>query len=108
MGIYIKNGTAPDGPSLCETCSRAFVARGYRESEIIVVCQAMEPERRISFRVRECSRYTDKTRQTIYEMEKIALVLDPKEIRREAGFLPLDEVSKRDENVELILDGNLK
>jgi hypothetical protein len=106
MDIYVKNGTPLDGPSLCETCTRAFIARGHRECEIVVVCQAMDPERLINFRVRDCTRYTDKTGQTIYEMEKIALILDPKEIKRVAGFSVLDEVSNEGERIELILDRN--
>jgi hypothetical protein len=35
MGIYVKNGTPVNGPSLCESCSRAFSARGYGETELV-------------------------------------------------------------------------
>ena len=102
MSVYVKNGTPLDRPSLCETCSRAFIARGYRESEMIVVCQATDPDRQVDFRVRDCSRHTDKTGQTIYEMEKIAIVVDPKMSKREAGFLK--PAAANEAEIELVLD----
>jgi len=55
MGIYVKNGTPVNGPSMCESCSRGFIARGYSETELVVVCQALWPERRIHFPVRACT-----------------------------------------------------
>ena len=108
MDIYIKNGTPLDGPSLCETCSRGFVARGYRESEITVVCQALYPERRMRFPVRICTGYIEKNRQTIREMEEIALVLDRSVFKRDVGFVCVDESDNGTEKIELILDKNMK
>ncbi len=40
MGIHVKNGTPMHGPSLCETCVR-LMSKGFRESEILVVCGAV-------------------------------------------------------------------
>jgi hypothetical protein len=37
MSFNVKNGTPMHGPSLCETCERAHIVRGYRESELLVV-----------------------------------------------------------------------
>jgi hypothetical protein len=87
MSVRVKNGTPLYGPSLCETCSYGCVTRGYRESEEVVVCQATSPERRIRFRVRDCSRYLDRTKDTLYDMRKIALSISPKGNNRHAGFL---------------------
>ena len=106
MDLYVKHGTRLDGPSLCETCSRSFIARSIRESDVLVVCQALYPERRIRFRVRECSEYLDKGNLTLRQMEEIAWALIPRGSKRAAGFQPPHEV-KEDQAVELILEENL-
>jgi hypothetical protein len=97
MGVHVKNGTPLDGQSLCETCTHACINRGYRESEEVVVCQVTTPERRIRFRVRECTRYINNVSQTLYEMKKIAWVIAPKGSNRHAGFLRPGEA---DQNVD--------
>ena len=106
MRVYIRNGTPLDGPSLCETCSLAYLTRGYRQGEEIVVCRAVEPALRLSFRVRECSLYTDKARQTLWEMERIAWTLAPRGSKRQAGFLPPGQVMQEQQETELILDND--
>lgn len=103
MGFNIKNGN-PAGASLCETCSRGFIARGYRESELVVMCQALWPERRIEFRVRTCSGYVEMNEPTRKEMEEIALVLDRVVLKRDAGFVPIGEPAKNDDSAEGIVD----
>ena len=104
MGIHVKKGTPLHGESLCTTCTHAHIAKGYRESEEVVVCQATSPELRISFRVRECSRYTETRRQTLYEMEKIAWVLQSRGPKRKAGFLSPKERLESEDEIELILN----
>jgi hypothetical protein len=104
MDIYIKNGTPVDGASLCETCSRGFIARGYRETELVVVCQALYPERRMRFPVRICSGYIEKNKPSIREMEEIAVVLDRVALKRDAGFVRIEAPGKDGEKIELILD----
>jgi hypothetical protein len=106
MDIYVKNGSPLDGPSLCETCSRGFIARGYRESEMTVVCQALYPERRMQFPVRVCTGYIEKNKPTIREMEEMALILGRVALKRDAGFVRVGEPGKDDEKIELILDSN--
>lgn len=106
MGINVKNGTPLNAPSLCETCSLALIARGYSESECVVVCQATTPEVRMKFQVRECTRYTDKSKQTLYEMQKMALILDSADLKREAGFMPPNDTASGGDKIELILDKN--
>lgn len=90
MEIYVKNEAPIDGSSLCESCSWGFVARGYRETDVLVVCQVLYPERRMPFSVRVCSKYLEKNRQAMKQMEDIALVLDRSDLKRDAGFLPGD------------------
>ena len=104
MGIYVRNGTPLTGPSLCESCSRGFVARGYSETELIVVCQALWPERRMLFPVRTCTAYIEKNKPTFKEMEDIGLVLDRVALKRDAGFVRVEEASKQGEKIELVLD----
>lgn len=105
MDIHIKDGTPVNAPSLCETCARSFIARGARENEVLVVCQALYPERRMHFRVRECSDYAEKGKLTLRQMEDIAWSLLPRGSKRETGFQPPKEL-KDDEIVELVLEEN--
>ena len=108
MGIYVKNGTPVNAESLCESCSRAFIARGYSETELLAVCQAVWPERRMHFPVRACTAYVEKNKPTSKEMEDIAIVLDKVALKRDAGFLRLDDTKSSGEKIELILDENLQ
>lgn len=102
MRSHVKNGTPLHGTSLCGTCIHAHIARGFRESEELVLCAAHEPVRRVPFRVRECSGYLDKTRQSLYEMKQIAWLLDRHGPKR-AGFMPRAAEKTADSEVELIL-----
>jgi hypothetical protein len=102
MDVRIKNGTPLHSESLCETCSRAHIERGYGEGELLVVCQATYLEHRVEFRIRECSGYLEKRRQTLYQMEQIAWILAPREGKRKAGFVTAREMEEESE-VELFL-----
>lgn len=104
MSANVKNGTPLDGPSLCETCTRAQITKGYRESEEVVICQATYPEFRVAFPVRECSRYVSKGRQLLRDMEEIAWVLTARGPKRKAGFVPPVEGNKEERQIEMILD----
>jgi len=103
MGINMKNGTPMHGPSLCETCTRAHVVRGYRTSEEFVICQATYPERRVPFRVYQCTDYLDRTRQNLKQMQDIAWLLAPRGSKR-AGFVPPSEMPNDEDELELTLD----
>jgi hypothetical protein len=103
MDVRIKNGTPLHGPSLCETCSRAHIARGFGEGEVLVICQATSPEHRVRYRVRECSNYVELQRETLYEMKQIAWILMPREGKRKAGFVPARDEEAESE-LELILN----
>ena len=77
-----------------------------QRNRMVVVCQALWPERRIHFPVRACTAYTEKNRPTFREMEEIALVLDRVALKQDAGFVRRDETGNRGEKIELILDEN--
>lgn len=103
MGVYVKDGTPLHGPSLCETCSNAHIEKGYRESEETVICTVTYPERRVRFRVRQCSGYTEIKRQTLKEMEKIAWTITAKGTKRRTGFVRPGAPSADRKEIELII-----
>jgi hypothetical protein len=86
MGVYVKNGTPLDGPPLCDSCSHAHIAKGYRIGEYVAVCTLTSPATRIPFRVRECSDYLDKHRESLYDMKKTAWLILPERDKKTAGF----------------------
>ena len=103
MSVYVKNGTPLHGQPLCESCSNAHIARGYRETESLVVCRATSPEHPVRFRVRECSSYAEKQKQTLWQMEKIAWILEER-AGRKMGFVPAAELERQPSELEIILD----
>ena len=106
MKIYVKNGTPANTGSLCENCALGFVARGYGETELIVICKSLYPERRIRFAVRACTGYVERNKPSIWDMEKIALVLDPVSLKRDIGFSREERARKGGEKIEIVLDQN--
>jgi hypothetical protein len=105
MSVYIKKGTPMHGPSLCESCTRAQIVQGYRESESFALCKATYAQPiRITFAVRECSSYINKVRNTLDEMERIAWTLAPRGAKRQAGFVAPGAAQEGDREIELVLD----
>jgi hypothetical protein len=104
MSVNVKNGTPMHGPSLCETCTRAHVAKGFRESQVLVICGYTSPEHRVTFSVAECSSYVDKNRQTLYEMGKIAWTVAPRQPKRVEGFVAGDASTADECEIELVLN----
>jgi hypothetical protein len=105
MSVNVKNGTPMHGPSLCETCESAHIVKGYRESELLVVCRATyEPQRCVTFPVSECSSYVNKNRQTLYEMGKIAWTVAPRGPKRAAGFVAPGASIEDECEIELVLN----
>jgi hypothetical protein len=49
---------------------------GYRESELITICDNPSPSFVVPFNVYECSRYYDKNRPSWMEMKKLAIHVD--------------------------------
>lgn len=58
------------------------------------------------FRVRECTSYIDRNRQSLYEMNKMAWVLAPRGPKRQAGFVHIGELLNEAGEIELKLDEN--
>ncbi|HLH33331.1 MAG TPA: hypothetical protein VKX41_01570 [Alloacidobacterium sp.] len=87
ISITVRNGTAVGQESLCRTCRHAHIQLGYSESEEEVRCgYHYEAPRLVVFAVRECSDYLNKLVPTLYEMEKMAFVIDVKKVNARAGF----------------------
>jgi len=104
MSVHIKDGTPLHGPSLCDTCARAHIEKGYRTSEHLVICKAQEPVHRVTFAVSDCSDYQDKNRQTLWEMEQIAWTIAPRGPKGRAGFVPSSDAPANETEIELTLD----
>lgn len=74
---YIKNGTPVGNESLCRTCTSAHIVTGYRESELITICDDVHPNLVLPFPVYECTGYYDKNRPSWEQMEKLAIDVVP-------------------------------
>jgi hypothetical protein len=73
---YIKGGTPVGSESLCKTCSYAQIMTGYRESELITICDNVHPHLVVPFAMYECTGYYDKNRPSWDDMRKFALEID--------------------------------
>jgi len=74
--LPIKNGTPVGSVSLCRTCSYAQIMTGFRESELITICDNVNPNLVVPFNVYECTGYWDKNRPSWDEMKKLAIHVD--------------------------------
>lgn len=70
--MKVKGGTPEGCESLCQSCSRGHVIKGFRANEMEVFCRTFYIEREICFPVRECTFYEDKRLATKDDMEEIA------------------------------------
>ncbi len=85
--ISVRNGTAVGQESLCRTCRHAHIQVGYADSEEEVRCGYLfEQPRLVSFAVNQCTDFLDKLTPTLYEMQKIAFVIDVRKGNVNAGF----------------------
>jgi hypothetical protein len=101
MRVKINGGTArDDSPSLCVTCRYATIVRGARLREEIVQCGRLsEGLNRITFAVRFCNGYVDRTHPTITEMEDTAWILRSDPRRNEVGFVKASRLKPADRYV---------
>lgn len=74
---FIKGGTPMGSESLCRTCSRALIMTGFRESEMVTMCNWTDPCIVVPFTIYECTGYYDKNRPSWEEMKKFALHISP-------------------------------
>lgn len=82
--VHVKNGTPIDGEALCLSCTHVHMQRGFRQNEEVTFCMyGYEGPRIVPFKVRECTSFVNKNAPTYEQMEKLAIIVEP---RRMAGF----------------------
>ncbi len=86
MSFSIRNGTPVGNESLCRTCTYVHMQSGYRESEEIIFCTYGNPLRLVTFPVKDCTDYTNRTLPTWEQMEKLALDVKNAPDKRVKGF----------------------
>jgi hypothetical protein len=98
MLIKIHGGTAVQhAESLCDTCRHARIVRGRRLDEELVICSAVVMETiRITFKVTDCSEYSDQREPSYHELLEKAWILQPASKRRPAGFVRAGDLSAQE------------
>ena len=84
--LPIKNGTPVGSVSLCKTCTNAQIMTGFRESELITICDNVHPNLVVPFNIYECTAYYDKNRPSWKQMQDIAIHIDPASTLKPVGF----------------------
>jgi hypothetical protein len=100
---FIKGGTPIGSESLCRTCTHAHMMTGYRESELVTMCEWVNPNIVVPFKIYECTGYYDKNRPSWDDMQKFALHIrreKPVGFKTSAGFQTAVtvRVAERDED----------
>ena len=84
--LQVINGTPAGNAHLCRKCSHGQFTRGYRESDVLVICTNVAPNRKVPFVVYECSELWDRNRPSFGEMTKLALDFSDGRRKRTPGF----------------------
>jgi hypothetical protein len=84
--ITVKGGTPLHGESICKTCQWVHMIRGYRESQEVIICTYIDPNREVTFAVCECSHFRSSITPSPQQMEDIALIIPTQPARKSAGF----------------------
>ncbi len=85
------------GEPLCITCRFGQLIRGYVESQEQTWCFLGKPIRPVPFPVSFCTDYEDKRIATKYDLEQIALVIEPGKGGRSPGFAAPECLTGEDE-----------
>ncbi len=86
---YVRGGTPIGSESLCRTCTNAQIMTGYRESEMVTICDNVHPNIVVPFTIYECSAYYDKNRPSYKDMQQFALHIEtskPRGFKVGTGF----------------------
>jgi hypothetical protein len=89
--IRVKGGTPSGSASLCQTCSRGHLIKGFRATGEQVFCRFFYIEREIRFPVNECTFYEDRRLASKTEMEEIARFLTRRKSGRSVGFITAEQ-----------------
>jgi hypothetical protein len=89
--VRVKGGTPVEATSLCVSCNFGLVRKGFGAVDEEIFCRATQPATRVSFSVRECSAFSDKSVPSLYWIEKTGWVLMTKSAGRSIGFVTADK-----------------
>ncbi len=83
----MKNGTPVGNANLCKNCNLGQFITGYRESDILAICNNTTPNTVLPFTVMECSSFSDKYKPDWDQMKRLAINIQPVRIsKRTTGF----------------------
>lgn len=71
--LNVKNGTPVGNSHLCRNCTSGQFTTGYRESDVLVICNNSTPARIVPFPVHECTQFWDRNRPSYEDMDKLAI-----------------------------------
>ena len=72
----VRSGAGVGQESLCRSCRYASIQTGYSVKEEEMRCCYLREARLITFPVKACTDYLSKETPTVYELEKIAFIID--------------------------------
>jgi hypothetical protein len=72
----VRSVTGVGQESLCRSCRYASIQTGYSVTEEEIRCSYLRDVRLVSFPVKACTDYLSKETPTVYELEKIAFIID--------------------------------
>jgi len=85
--LNVRNGTPVGTEHLCKTCVWCQYTRGYRETDVLVICTNTNPNLKVPFPVHECSEFSDKSKPDWEQMEELAIDVNPAPtLKRTPGF----------------------
>jgi len=85
--LNVKGGTPFGSVNLCKSCTWVQYTVGYKETDVLVICQNANPNIQVPFPVHECSDYNDKRLPNWEQMEKLAITIEPtRTSKKTAGF----------------------
>lgn len=75
--VNVKNGTPVGSEHLCKRCTWGQFVRGYRDSDLLVICTNASPNFRVPFTVYDCSEFSDRHEPNWEQMNKLAIEVAP-------------------------------
>ncbi|MGD0735634.1 MAG: hypothetical protein ABR976_10825 [Terracidiphilus sp.] len=90
--LHVKNGTPVGSTHLCSRCSWGQFITGYRESDLVVICNNTTPNIVVPFPVYECTGFSDKQKPSYDQMRKLAVDFQPLRISKTTGFRTVETV----------------